>query len=194
VDFEKLSPARGWERLFSLASVVRGLLAMLKLIALGVIAYVVIRGRAGLILNIAKVSLQHAVDSAWLLTMRLALFMAGVLALLGIVDFIYQKQRFEKSLRMTKQEMKEEMNEEPPEASIEREERVQQLTEAIERLGERERLVVTLYYKEDLRLKEISAILKLSESRISRMLSAALFEIGETMRARDRLEQAKQIA
>jgi len=85
-------------------------------------------------------------------------------------------------------------NEEPPEAELEREERIKQLTEAIEKLGERERLVVTLYYKEDLRLKEISAVLKLSESRISRMLSAALFEIGETMRARDRAEQARQTA
>jgi len=76
-------------------------------------------------------------------------------------------------------------NAEPPEAELERAERIEQLTKAIESLTERDRLVVTLYYKEDLRLKEISAILKLSESRISRILSAALFEIGEKMRAAD---------
>jgi len=112
VDFEKLSPARGWERLFSLASVVRGLLAALKLIGLAVIAYVVIRGRIGMIFSIGTGSLQHGVDSAWALTMRLALFMAGMLALLGLIDFIYQKQRFETSLRMTKQEVKEELKRE----------------------------------------------------------------------------------
>jgi RNA polymerase sigma factor for flagellar operon FliA len=83
-------------------------------------------------------------------------------------------------------------NEEPPGAELEREERIKQLTDAIESLGERERLIVTLYYREDLRLKDISAIVKLSESRISRMLSAALFEIGETMRARERAAESRK--
>jgi flagellar biosynthetic protein FlhB len=44
--------------------------------------------------------------------MRLAAFLAGVLALIGIADFIYQKRRFENSLRMTKQEVKDEMKRE----------------------------------------------------------------------------------
>ena len=39
-------------------------------------------------------------------------------------------------------------------------------------LPERERLVVTLYYMEDLRLKEIGTVLSLSESRVSRVLNA----------------------
>ena len=81
--------------------------------------------------------------------------------------------------------------EEAPEAELERWERIGQLTEAIEALDERSRTVVTLYYREDLRLKEISAILKLSESRVSRILSAALFELGENLRARDRVEESR---
>lgn len=47
------------------------------------------------------------------------------------------------------------------------------LAEGIERLPERQRLVVTLYYLEDLRLKEIGRVLKLSESRVSRLLAEA---------------------
>lgn len=76
-------------------------------------------------------------------------------------------------------------NAEPPEAELERWERVQMLTEAIESLDPRSRMVVTLYHKEDLRLKEISAVMKLSESRISRILTAAMFELGERIRARE---------
>jgi RNA polymerase sigma factor FliA len=76
--------------------------------------------------------------------------------------------------------------EEAPEAELERFERLQLLAEAIESLPHREKMVVTMYYKEDLRLKEISLVLKLSESRISRILSAAMFEIGEYMRAKER--------
>ena len=59
------------------------------------------------------------------------------------------------------------------------------LVQAIAALPERERLVVTLYHLEDLRLKEIATLLKLSESRVSRVLQAALFQIGEYIRARE---------
>ena len=45
-------------------------------------------------------------------------------------------------------------------------------------------MVVTLYYHEELRLKEIGQVLGLSESRISRVLSAALFKLEEDLRAR----------
>ncbi len=73
---------------------------------------------------------------------------------------------------------------EPPDALAERAEQTQVLADAIESLPERERLVVTLYYKEDLRLKEIGEVLHLSESRVSRVLNGALFQLGEYMRAR----------
>lgn len=73
---------------------------------------------------------------------------------------------------------------EPPDAEAERWEAVQQLGEAIESLEPKERLAVTLYYKEDLRLKEIAAVMKLSPSRISRLLSKATFELGEMLKSR----------
>jgi RNA polymerase sigma factor for flagellar operon FliA len=74
---------------------------------------------------------------------------------------------------------------EQPQSEFEREERKRTLAEAIASLPERERLVVTLYYMENLRLKEIGQVLKLSESRVSRVLNAALFQLGEYLRARD---------
>ena len=71
----------------------------------------------------------------------------------------------------------------PPDALMERAEQKELLARAITALSERERLVVTLYYMEDLRLKEIGVLLSLSESRVSRVLQAALFHIGEFFRA-----------
>ena len=73
---------------------------------------------------------------------------------------------------------------ERPDTQAERAELSGLLGQAIEALPERDRLIVTLYYKEDLRLKEIGQLLELSESRVSRLLSAALFAIGEYLRAR----------
>jgi RNA polymerase sigma factor for flagellar operon FliA len=71
-----------------------------------------------------------------------------------------------------------------PDAMAEQAEQERVLAEAIAQLPERDRLAVTLYYREDLRLKEIGALLNLSESRVSRVLDAALFRLGEFMRAR----------
>lgn len=71
-----------------------------------------------------------------------------------------------------------------PDAEVQEAEMRQLLADAIEALPVRERTVVTLYYREDLRLKEISRVLNLSESRISRILNAALFTLGEYIRAR----------
>jgi RNA polymerase sigma factor for flagellar operon FliA len=72
----------------------------------------------------------------------------------------------------------------PPDVTAEREDQKQLLADAIETLAERDRLIVTLYYMEDLRLKEIGQILKLSESRVSRLLTAAQFQLREYIRAR----------
>jgi len=59
------------------------------------------------------------------------------------------------------------------------------LAEAIEKLPEKERMVVTLYYFEELTLKEISHIMKVSESRISQLHTKAI------IRMRSRLERLK---
>ncbi len=69
-----------------------------------------------------------------------------------------------------------------PDLLAEKEEEKRLLVEALAALEERERLIVTLYYLEDLRLKEIGEVVHLSESRVSRLLSAALFHLGEYMR------------
>lgn len=64
-------------------------------------------------------------------------------------------------------------------AGLEREDQKKLLADAIAALPERERLVVTLYYMEDLRLKEIGHVLNLSESRVSRLLASAQHQLRE---------------
>lgn len=63
---------------------------------------------------------------------------------------------------------------ENPEERIEKEELTQVLGDALELLTEKERKVITLYYYEELTLKEISNILEVSESRISQLHTRAL--------------------
>jgi len=61
-----------------------------------------------------------------------------------------------------------------PEEVMEKEELKKVLVEVLETLTENERKVITLYYYEELTLKEISHILEVSESRISQLHTKAL--------------------
>lgn len=77
-------------------------------------------------------------------------------------------------------EAQEEFNE------VEKQEQQVFLAEAIDKLPEKEKLVVALYYQEELTLKEIAAVLKLSESRISQLHGQAI------LRLRGRLSRHKK--
>ncbi len=87
-------------------------------------------------------------------------------------------QRWDEAIGVTSKEIR-------PEANIELEERRRILADAIEQLPERERLVVTLYYLEELRLKEIGKVLSISESRVSRILSRAELKLREACRRKE---------
>lgn len=76
-------------------------------------------------------------------------------------------------------------NYEIPEDAAQQEELKEKLKEAMETLTEKEKIVVELYYYEDLTLKEISRILEVSESRVSQLHTKALMKmknrLGEYM-------------
>lgn len=61
-----------------------------------------------------------------------------------------------------------------PETVIEQEELKKMLAEALEMLAEQEKRVILFYYYEEMTLKEISAIMEVSESRISQIHTKAL--------------------
>lgn len=68
-----------------------------------------------------------------------------------------------------------------PEENIEKEELAKVLGEALALLTEKEQKVITLYYYEEMTLKEISNILEVSESRISQLHTRALQKMKAKM-------------
>lgn len=68
-----------------------------------------------------------------------------------------------------------------PSELFEHKEAREKLSGAIEKLPEREKLAVTLYYYEELTLKEIGNIVGLTESRICQLLNDALQKLKEHM-------------
>lgn len=56
------------------------------------------------------------------------------------------------------------------------------LAEIIDTLAEKEKLVISLYYYEEMTLKEIAGILNVSESRVSQIHSKAVAQLGYRMK------------
>lgn len=69
-----------------------------------------------------------------------------------------------------------------PVTALHRKEFVKALAEAIKNLPEREAIIVSLYYDEEMNLKEIGAVLSISESRTSQLLSQAIIRLGSMMK------------
>jgi RNA polymerase sigma factor for flagellar operon FliA len=64
-----------------------------------------------------------------------------------------------------------------PETTLADSQMMEALTESIESLPEREKTIVSLYYVEEMNLKEIGAVLEVSESRVSQVLSATIKQL-----------------
>lgn len=68
-----------------------------------------------------------------------------------------------------------------PEDSMLRQELYKELIEQIKTLNEKEQLVVSLFYQDELTLTEIGQVLGLSTSRISQIHSKALYKLKKTL-------------
>jgi len=68
--------------------------------------------------------------------------------------------------------------------NLEREEMRDMLADSLGQLSEQERLVVALYYYEELTLKEIGQVLELSESRVSQLHTKAVLGLRGKLRKR----------
>ena len=75
-------------------------------------------------------------------------------------------------------------NEQWPSQIVERSELERLLAEAIERMPQLERTVLSLYYYEEMTLREIAKIVSLHESRISQLKSQAILRLRSYMQKR----------
>jgi len=73
-----------------------------------------------------------------------------------------------------------------PDAIVEHQDFMRAVTEAIAELPERDQLLMSLYYVEELNLKEIGEALGVSESRISQLLTAIVKKLRVSLQIEDK--------
>ncbi|NLD99278.1 MAG: flagellar biosynthesis protein FlhB [Fibrobacter sp.] len=106
--FEKINPISGFSRMFSLRSLVETVKSIVKVLIIGTVAYVTLKGEFDKMTILADSS----VPFIWAFTLGVAykviLRIALVLAIIAILDYAYQRYEHEKQLKMSHQELKEE--------------------------------------------------------------------------------------
>ncbi len=107
-DLSKISPIKGWSRLFSMRSIVEFVKGILKLAIIGTVGYLLLSPFFGKLEHLVGLPVEAMMHEMLALVMRL---MAGVLVVLLVVavaDVVYQRNEFMKKMRMSKQELKDE--------------------------------------------------------------------------------------
>jgi flagellar biosynthesis protein FlhB len=105
-----LNPFKGLSKIFSgRDGLVHLVMSMLKLILVTLVAYSAIHGRLPLILSAQQLSFVQVFGLGTEIVYSIGLRIGAVLLILAIIDYVYQRWRTEQQLKMSKQDIKEEM-------------------------------------------------------------------------------------
>ncbi len=131
---DAVNPVTGLRRLFSFEAATRLGLGLLKLIVVGWVAYATVRGQIGEALSAGGLAPAGVLALATTLIYKLALRMALVLLVIGLIDYLLQRYRIEKSMKMTKQEVRDELKRMEGDPIIKQRRRQLQLKLAMQRI------------------------------------------------------------
>jgi len=112
LNWERLMPTRGWSRLFSMESSGKVFLALAKLAITGTIVWLVLRHDWDAIAGSGRLTVRHAVMTAWSTGVWLLLLLGLCALVIGAADYGFHWWRHEQNLKMTKDEVKQEQKEE----------------------------------------------------------------------------------
>lgn len=106
--FDKINPINGFKRIFSINSLVELIKSIAKFAILGYILYAEMKDNFPFFVNLGTSDLRTTIILSLDIIISIALKLSMALFFIGVADFIYQKLKLRKDLRMSKQEVKEE--------------------------------------------------------------------------------------
>ncbi len=110
-DISRISPLRGFRRIFSAEAVASFVKTILKLMVVASAAYFVIRTEVARTIVTGGLYPSQVLPLLGAMILKLTLWMGVLVTVVGIADYGFQRWQYERRLRMTRQELKEESRE-----------------------------------------------------------------------------------
>ena len=130
--FSKFNPVNGVKRLFSLQSLIELVKSIAKLALIFYVAYSYFKSKQDLLFLLYDMPLLQVVQLTGSLIFGLGIRICAFYVLIAALDFAYQKYKFHNDMKMTKQEVKDEMKESEGDPQIKSKQR-QRMQEASRR-------------------------------------------------------------
>lgn len=106
---DRLNPIGGLKRMFSQEKVVELIKSILKVLAIALVAYNEVKDRWKFILNLYDFEFMQAILNIFDIVLDVGIKISLIFVVIGLADFGYQKWKHLHDLRMSKQEVKDEM-------------------------------------------------------------------------------------
>lgn len=132
--FSKINPINGIKKMFSLRSVVEAIKGVLKILIVSIVAYNVVSNHLDEYIYLATRSVNDIIAFAVTVIFELGLKIGIALFVMAIADFAYQKYEHEKSMKMTKQEVKDEVKQQEGDSKIKNRIRSKQIEMSAQRM------------------------------------------------------------
>lgn len=107
--FSKINPLSGVKRLVDARAAIRMVMSLGKVAIIATVAVMMIMAEMDMIAALPMMTIGAATAAAANMTFMLALKLAALLVVLALLDFSFQKFQHTKDMRMTKQEVRQEM-------------------------------------------------------------------------------------
>ena len=108
LNFGRLNPVSGMKKIISLRSLVELLKGLLKAFVFAVVIYIALRDKLPIAIRAVHFPMEQGMMLLWDLLWDLSMRLAVMLLIMALFDYLYQKWDYEKSIKMSKQEIKEE--------------------------------------------------------------------------------------
>lgn len=106
--FNKINPINGFKKILSKDKIVELLIEIIKIAVISYVAYSTLKNEWMTLLVLYDMDLLHAIILIGNMVIDLGLKISFIFLIIGLGDFIYQKLKFKKDMRMSKQEVKDE--------------------------------------------------------------------------------------
>ncbi len=109
LKWDRLDPVAGFKRIFSLKSLIEGAKSIVKVLLVGGVAYLVLRDELKVIPVLSYYSIPQLLSYTGTVFIKLMTSIVVFLTVLAGADYFFQRWELEKAMRMSKQEIKDEM-------------------------------------------------------------------------------------